>query len=82
MDALSSADPPDTKIDWDAYMQQVDMFISGERDYSKIEGETGPLVYVFTKLSLSPVFQLTMQIPRSPPLHLQGLPRLSPRAWP
>jgi len=34
----------DTKIDWDAYMQQVDMFISGERDYSKIEGETGPLV--------------------------------------
>lgn len=26
-------------------MQQVDMFLSGERDYSKIEGETGPLVY-------------------------------------
>lgn len=36
----------DTKIDWPAYMQQVDMFLAGERDYSKIEGETGPLVYV------------------------------------
>jgi len=35
----------DTKIDYTAYMQQVDMFLSGERDYSKIEGETGPLVY-------------------------------------
>ncbi|WWC70002.1 uncharacterized protein I206_103946 [Kwoniella pini CBS 10737] len=36
---------PYTKIDWPAYMQQVEMFLDGERDYSKIEGETGPLVY-------------------------------------
>ncbi|WOO81107.1 Dol-P-Man:Man(5)GlcNAc(2)-PP-Dol alpha-1,3-mannosyltransferase [Vanrija pseudolonga] len=36
---------PYTKIDWDAYMQQVDGFLTGERDYSKLEGETGPLVY-------------------------------------
>ncbi|WWC89131.1 uncharacterized protein L201_004049 [Kwoniella dendrophila CBS 6074] len=36
---------PYTKIDWPAYMQQVEMFINGERDYSRIEGETGPLVY-------------------------------------
>ncbi|KAL1411484.1 dolichyl-P-Man:Man(5)GlcNAc(2)-PP-dolichol alpha-1,3-mannosyltransferase [Vanrija albida] len=36
---------PYTKIDWDAYMQQVDGFLAGERDYSKLEGETGPLVY-------------------------------------
>ncbi|WWC61969.1 uncharacterized protein I303_104555 [Kwoniella dejecticola CBS 10117] len=36
---------PYTKIDWPAYMQQVEMFLSGERDYSMIEGETGPLVY-------------------------------------
>ncbi|WVF71369.1 hypothetical protein IAT40_006173 [Kwoniella sp. CBS 6097] len=36
---------PYTKIDWPAYMQQVQMFLDGERDYSKIEGETGPLVY-------------------------------------
>lgn len=26
-------------------MQQVDMWLSGESDYSKIEGETGPIVY-------------------------------------
>lgn len=44
MYSRSSYLTPDTKIDWDAYMQQVDMFLSGERDYSKIEGETGPLV--------------------------------------
>ncbi|WVQ99496.1 hypothetical protein IAU59_006631 [Kwoniella sp. CBS 9459] len=36
---------PYTKIDWPAYMQQVQMFLDGERDYSKIQGETGPLVY-------------------------------------
>ncbi|KAK3160480.1 hypothetical protein QOZ80_1BG0060040 [Eleusine coracana subsp. coracana] len=34
-----------TKIDWDAYMSQVDAFLEGERDYTKIEGDTGPLVY-------------------------------------
>lgn len=27
-------------------MQQVDGFLGGERDYSKLEGDTGPLVYV------------------------------------
>ncbi|ORY32891.1 ALG3 protein-domain-containing protein [Naematelia encephala] len=36
---------PYTKIDWPAYMQQVEAFLDGERDYSRIEGETGPLVY-------------------------------------
>ncbi|WVR06860.1 hypothetical protein IAU60_003896 [Kwoniella sp. DSM 27419] len=36
---------PYTKIDFPAYMQQVQMFLDGERDYSRIEGETGPLVY-------------------------------------
>lgn len=36
---------PYTKIDWDAYMSQVDGFLGGERDYSKLEGDTGPLVY-------------------------------------
>lgn len=35
----------DTEIDWQAYMQQVAQFLSGERDYTKIEGGTGPLVY-------------------------------------
>ncbi|RBR21561.1 uncharacterized protein FIESC28_04829 [Fusarium coffeatum] len=36
---------PYTEIDWVAYMQQVSQFISGERDYTKIKGDTGPLVY-------------------------------------
>ncbi|MQL90399.1 hypothetical protein Taro_023006, partial [Colocasia esculenta] len=36
---------PYTKIDWDAYMSQVDGFIEGERDYMKLQGDTGPLVY-------------------------------------
>lgn len=34
-----------TEIDWVAYMQQVETFLNGERDYIKIEGQTGPLVY-------------------------------------
>ncbi|XP_057522160.1 dol-P-Man:Man(5)GlcNAc(2)-PP-Dol alpha-1,3-mannosyltransferase [Amaranthus tricolor] len=36
---------PYTKIDWDAYMSQVSGFLGGERDYSNLEGDTGPLVY-------------------------------------
>ncbi|RDA95128.1 hypothetical protein CP533_2163 [Ophiocordyceps camponoti-saundersi (nom. inval.)] len=36
---------PYTEIDWVAYMEQVDQFLSGERDYARIEGGTGPLVY-------------------------------------
>ncbi|KAF5022081.1 hypothetical protein F66182_5879 [Fusarium sp. NRRL 66182] len=36
---------PYTEIDWVAYMEQVSQFVSGERDYTKIEGGTGPLVY-------------------------------------
>lgn len=34
-----------TEIDWIAYMQQVESFLNGEREYTKIEGNTGPLVY-------------------------------------
>jgi len=36
---------PYTEIDWTTYMQQVSLYQSGERDYTKIEGDTGPLVY-------------------------------------
>uniref|UniRef100_A0A0E0JEN6 dolichyl-P-Man:Man5GlcNAc2-PP-dolichol alpha-1,3-mannosyltransferase n=1 Tax=Oryza punctata TaxID=4537 RepID=A0A0E0JEN6_ORYPU len=43
--ALIVAFVPYTKIDWDAYMAQVDAFVEGEWDYTKIEGDTGPLVY-------------------------------------
>jgi len=36
---------PYTEIDWEAYMQEVTMWQDGERDYTKILGGTGPLVY-------------------------------------
>jgi len=36
---------PYTEIDWTTYMAQVDVYLSGIRDYSLIEGPTGPLVY-------------------------------------
>ena len=36
---------PYTEIDWNAYMQQVETFEGGERDYLQIRGGTGPLVY-------------------------------------
>ncbi|QIW98545.1 hypothetical protein AMS68_004063 [Peltaster fructicola] len=36
---------PYTEIDWKAYMKQIAIYISGERDYVKIYGDTGPLVY-------------------------------------
>ncbi|GAB2300047.1 dolichyl-P-Man:Man(5)GlcNAc(2)-PP-dolichol alpha-1,3-mannosyltransferase [Dionaea muscipula] len=36
---------PYTKIDWDAYMAQVKGFLEGERNYTNLEGDTGPLVY-------------------------------------
>ncbi|KAL6904034.1 ALG3 domain-containing protein [Trichoderma evansii] len=36
---------PYTEIDWTAYMEQVTQFVNGERDYPKMEGGTGPLVY-------------------------------------
>ncbi|KAJ3916271.1 glycosyltransferase family 58 protein [Lentinula edodes] len=34
-----------TEIDWETYMIQVELYLKGERDYSKISGPTGPLVY-------------------------------------
>lgn len=36
---------PYTEIDWVAYMQQVKLYLKGERNYYNIEGDTGPLVY-------------------------------------
>ncbi|XP_057858603.2 dol-P-Man:Man(5)GlcNAc(2)-PP-Dol alpha-1,3-mannosyltransferase isoform X2 [Cryptomeria japonica] len=36
---------PYTKIDWDAYMSQVEGFMEGERNYAELRGDTGPLVY-------------------------------------
>ncbi|KAJ5107028.1 Glycosyltransferase ALG3 [Penicillium angulare] len=34
-----------TEIDWTTYMQQISLYLSGERDYPSIKGSTGPLVY-------------------------------------
>ncbi|KAH0954689.1 hypothetical protein HN011_005994 [Eciton burchellii] len=36
---------PYTEIDWRAYMQEVEGFLNGTLDYSKLRGDTGPLVY-------------------------------------
>ena len=34
-----------TEIDWSAYMQEVSGYLSGERNYNNLSGDTGPLVY-------------------------------------
>mmetsp|Transcript_29334 Transcript_29334/g.56302 ORF Transcript_29334/g.56302 Transcript_29334/m.56302 type:complete len:418 (-) Transcript_29334:249-1502(-) len=36
---------PYTEIDWIAYMQEVEGYLAGETDYTKLQGQTGPLVY-------------------------------------
>ncbi|TLD37726.1 glycosyltransferase family 58 protein [Venturia nashicola] len=36
---------PYTEIDWKAYMQQVALYVKGEKNYYNIAGDTGPLVY-------------------------------------
>ena len=35
----------DTEIDYSTYMQQVSLYLVGERDYTLLKGDTGPLVY-------------------------------------
>lgn len=50
----------DTEIDWVAYMQEVAGFLSGEMDYRKLQGQTGPLVYPAVFLYIySTLFWLT-----------------------
>ncbi|TVY84288.1 Dol-P-Man:Man(5)GlcNAc(2)-PP-Dol alpha-1,3-mannosyltransferase [Lachnellula suecica] len=34
-----------TEIDWTTYMEQVELYVKGETDYTKLTGATGPLVY-------------------------------------
>jgi alpha-1,3-mannosyltransferase len=59
-----SAESPilDTEIDWTTYMQQVRLFLDGERDYALIKGDTGPLVYPAVHLYIySALYYLTNQ---------------------
>ena len=35
---------PDTEIDWEAYMEEVEGFVNGTYDYYQLKGATGPLV--------------------------------------
>lgn len=41
---ICSPKSADTEIDWETYMYQVELYMKGEDDYSKIIGPTGPLV--------------------------------------
>ncbi len=34
----------DTEIDWETYMHHIKFYLDGERNYSAIDGPTGPLV--------------------------------------
>jgi len=36
---------PFTNIDWETYMEQVDLVLAGERDYSRVAGANGPIAY-------------------------------------
>ncbi|KAK9818783.1 hypothetical protein WJX74_007620 [Apatococcus lobatus] len=45
LSSLIVARIPYTEIDWVAYMEQVEGMLQGERDFSKLRGSTGPLVY-------------------------------------
>ncbi|KAK0395726.1 hypothetical protein QR680_001400 [Steinernema hermaphroditum] len=36
---------PYTEIDWSTYMQQVECYLNGTRNYALITGDTGPIVY-------------------------------------
>ncbi|MCJ1423131.1 dolichyl-P-Man:Man(5)GlcNAc(2)-PP-dolichol alpha-1,3-mannosyltransferase [Sticta canariensis] len=50
----------DTEIDWIAYMQQVKQYLDGECDYTKIKGDTGPLVYPAAHLYIySALYRIT-----------------------
>jgi hypothetical protein len=47
----------DTEIDWKAYMEEVEGFLAGERNYSNIRGSTGPLGERFLGISRNDIPQ-------------------------
>ena len=53
---LSSPYFIDTEIDWSTYVQQVEQFLGGTRDYGIIRGDTGPCVYPAGHLYVNSLF--------------------------
>uniref|UniRef100_A0A915PDV2 dolichyl-P-Man:Man5GlcNAc2-PP-dolichol alpha-1,3-mannosyltransferase n=1 Tax=Meloidogyne floridensis TaxID=298350 RepID=A0A915PDV2_9BILA len=45
--SLLTVNEIDTEIDWKTYMQQVGCYLKGERNYSKLVGDTGPIIPPF-----------------------------------
>ena len=71
-----------TEIDFQTYLQQVDLVLKGERDYARLVGDTGPLVCVLLLplvLSFLPylnTFRSKLSSrPRPPPSRSQTYPR-------
>ncbi|KAL6427996.1 hypothetical protein ACFW04_008414 [Cataglyphis niger] len=60
-----------TEIDWRAYMQEVEGFLNGTMDYSKLRGDTGPLtaqyiyaiVYAITLMLVFKIYSRTKKVP-------------------
>lgn len=60
----------DTEIDFATYMYHVNLYRQGERDYSKIIGPSGPLVYVTVRSLLHlPLSSDLSKLPSRPCLH-------------
>ncbi|PAV90535.1 hypothetical protein WR25_27173 [Diploscapter pachys] len=47
---------PYTEIDWSTYMQQVQHFVKNELNYTRITGDTGPVVYPAGHLMMFRIF--------------------------
>jgi alpha-1,3-mannosyltransferase len=55
----------DTEIDWVAYMQEVEGVVNGTWDYTKLKGDTGPLVYPGGFVALYWIMYTFASLPRS-----------------
>ena len=48
---------PFTDIDWSTYLEQAEVFLGGETDYSAIRGSTGPIAYPWAHVYVYSAFQ-------------------------